>query len=129
LLLSDPQIVEAVTMDYVAEVPYIETREQYQRRILGQYDWDAEIAYKVMMAESRGNPKAFNPEWHKGCQGSLGAMQMSCIHHRENPTALFDFEFNVQKAYELYSSTYGDGSKVEWYPWGACHDGKVYCGF
>jgi len=116
-LFLQPRTVEALTFD---NVPYIETREQYQRRILEQYDWNADIAYKVMMAESGGNTKAFNPEWHSKCQGSYGAMQLSCLHYIENPSALFDFEFNVQKAYELYK-------RNGFSPWSVCTNGKVDC--
>ena len=122
-LLSQPQVVEALEIEYV---PYIETTEQYHKRLLGEYDWDVEIAYQVMMAESRGNSDAYNPEWHKGCQGSIGLMQVSCI-HAENPDVLFDAETNIAYAYKVYSSKYRDGSMAGWYPWGACHDGKVDC--
>lgn len=82
-------------------------------------------------AESDGlNPRAYNPEWHynartgeKICQGSYGLMQIACIHHRENPEALYDPEFNLQVAKRVYqdaASRRGNG----WLPWGAYTDGN-----
>lgn len=88
------------------------------------YDWDDDIAIAVAKAESSLNPKAYNPEWHRNyltgkniCQGSFGVFQTACIHHIENPNALYDEDFNIKKAYEIYS-------KEGWRPWSAYNNGN-----
>lgn len=49
--------------------------------ILKQYDWDAETMYRVLLAESSGNPNAINHnDKHRTCRGSYGLMQLSCEH-------------------------------------------------
>lgn len=88
--------------------------------IIRSYDWNDEVALAVAKAESEMNPNAFNPEWHRGCQGSRGVFQMACIHHRDNPDALFDAKFNIQKAYELWQ-------KEGFRPWSVCSNGLVNC--
>lgn len=65
---------------------------------------------------------AYNPEWHydkhgnKICQGSYGVMQIACVHYRENPSKLYDPEFNLQMARKIYNER-------GWRPWGAYTDG------
>lgn len=80
------------------------------RTLIEQYDWDIDVAYAVMMAESAGNANAFNPERHRGCNGSYSLFQVACIH--DDVEKLKDPEYNVQRAYELYS-------KSGWKIWGA----------
>lgn len=81
------------------------------------YDWDDNVAIAIATAESSLNPKAYNDEWHNGCQGSFGVFQTACIHNIENPNALYDEDFNIKKAYEIYS-------KEGWRPWGAYNNGS-----
>lgn len=90
------------------------------QELINKYDWDIDIAYAVAQAESELLPTAYNPEWHNGCQGSYGIMQIACI-HEEEPNKLFDAEYNIRRAFELYE-------EQGWKPWGVCHDGKVQCG-
>lgn len=73
-----------------------------------KYNWHQETAYKVMMAESGGNPLAYNPEWHKGCQGSYGLFQISCLHGEKEE--LLNPIKNTEIAYKLWVS---EG----WRPW------------
>jgi hypothetical protein len=42
-------------------------------------------------------------------------MQIACVHHKENPEALFDVEFNLQIAQQIYNER-------GWQPWGAYTD-------
>lgn len=79
------------------------------------YDWDDDIAIAVAKAESSLNPKAFNPEWHNGCQGSYSIFQIACIH--DDPKLLKDEDYNIKKAYEIYS-------KEGWRPWSAYNNGN-----
>lgn len=79
-------------------------------------------AIAVASAESELNPRAYNPEWHyrngkKVCQGSYGIMQIACVHHMSNPSALYDVEFNLEVARRVYNER-------EWQPWGAYTDGR-----
>lgn len=86
-----------------------------------KYDWNTDIAKEIILHESTNGKRNYNPEWHEGCQGSYGPMQVACIHHRENPEALLDIAFNVKTAYSIYEDR-------GWNAWGVCHDGKVDCG-
>ena len=88
--------------------------------IISEYDWNSEVAKAVMMAESHGNPKAYNPEWHRGCQGSFGLFQVACV-HEENPEKLFNESYNIQRAYELHQ-------EHGWRIWGA-YSNKSYLTF
>lgn len=81
--------------------------EQY-RPILARYDWDITIAMAVMKAESGCRRDAFNPEAHRGCNGSIGLFQVACLHNG----ASFDPESNIATAHRIYSSS-------GWQPWGA----------
>ena len=72
-------------------------------------------AVAIARAESELNPKAFNPEWHRGCSGSIGVFQIACVHKRSNPESLKDVEINIKKAREIYL-------REGWKPWGAYTD-------
>lgn len=89
------------------------------RDYLKLYNWDIDLAYKVMYAESHIRSDAYNPERHRGCNGSVGLFQIACIH--DDVEKLKDPEYNIKKAYEIYE-------KSGWYPWGVCHNGTVECG-
>lgn len=98
------------------------------REIVKMFPEHSDLAYAVAMGESRLNPLAYNPEWHydrhgnKICQGSYGLMQIACVHHVENPRALFDVQFNLEVARAVYDDAQqrrGNG----WLPWGAYTDG------
>lgn len=84
---------------------------------------DPVVAVAVAQAESKLNPRAYNPEWHydrqgnKVCQGSYGIMQVACVHYMQNPEALFDVEFNLAMARKIYNES-------RWQPWGAHSDGR-----
>ena len=80
-------------------------------------------AVAVAIAESELNPDAFNPEAHRGCVGSIGIMQVACVHHKSNPAALHDIQTNLKKARAIYDDSLartGNG----WLPWGAYTDGR-----
>ena len=103
------------------ELPEPETKlevclqeEKDVNELIESYDWDVDVAKAVMMAESGGDPEAYNPEWHRDCQGSYGAFQIACV-HEENPEKLYDLEYNVERAYEIWE-------EKGWGPWGAFTD-------
>lgn len=77
-------------------------------------NWDTNVAYAVCMAESGGNPNAFNgSDHHNGCTGSIGLMQIACIHSG----ASYDPATNIATANRLWSSS-------GWSIWGAYSSGK-----
>lgn len=77
-------------------------------------NWDRNVAYAVCMAESGGNPNAFNGnDHHNGCTGSIGLMQIACIH----AGASYDPATNIATANRLYVSS-------GWKIWGAFTSGK-----
>lgn len=83
--------------------------------LISQYDWNVEIAYAVMMAESNGVASAVNwNDSHNGCVGSYGLFQIACLHVTDT-SLLFDPAYNVQRAYELWSQS-------GWRIWGAFTD-------
>jgi len=89
---------------------------------------DPHTAVAVASGESGLNPNAYNPEWHydrngdKLCQGSYGVMQIACIHHIEDPKALYDPVFNLKIAARVYADA--KSRKINgWSPWGAYTDG------
>lgn len=73
------------------------------------------MARAIAMAESHGSSTDVNPEWHKGCQGSIGLFQMACIH--ADSEKLKDPAFNTKVAYELWK-------EQGWSPWGAYQNGS-----
>jgi hypothetical protein len=77
-------------------------------------------AVAVMMSEGGLDAKAYNPEAHGNvCYGSYGVFQISCEHHLKDPKALFDFDFNLKKAREVY-----DKSGKSWHQWGGYTSGS-----
>jgi len=78
------------------------------------YDWDTTTALAVCLAESGGNPNAFNGnDVHNGCVGSIGLFQIACLHEG----ASFDPATNVETAYRLYN-------RSGWTIWGAYTSGS-----
>ena len=100
-------VVLAYKMDYMGEIM--------------KYDWNINIAYAVIIAESGGNENAVNTkDFHKraNCYGSFGLFQIGCLHRLENWQ---DPSSNIAKAYEIYKSsgwkawtTYSDGSYLKY---------------
>ena len=74
----------------------------------------------IAKAESHLVPTAYNPEWHRGCQGSYGLFQVACVNYNGDPTDLYDIDLNIQIAKKVYEE---QGLKA----WGVCSDGKVNC--
>ena len=79
------------------------------RTEVNRYPWPADIAYAVAFAESGLNTSAINlKDRHKGCNGSYGAFQLSCLHGTTEE--LLDGKKNVEIAYNLWQ-------KEGWSPW------------
>jgi len=67
-------------------------------------NWDHAVAIAVMMAESQGNSKAYNPEWHRTCQGSYGLFQVACMHFEKGDDKL-SAKTNIDTAYKVYKQS------------------------
>lgn len=100
------------------------TTESIEQKIRNTFPLTPNTAVAVAKAESGIHllATAYNPEWHYDrygnpvCKGSYGVMQIACVHHLESPEALFDVEFNLQKAKEIYT-------EQGWQPWGGYTSG------
>ena len=87
--------------------------------LIVQYDWDHEVAFAIMMAESGGKPRVkYMLDEHYNCRGSYGLFQIACFWPRDLDNRsiedLYDPEYNVSLAYRIYKIA-GDS----WTPWGA----------
>ena len=92
--------------------------------MIASYDWDYDKALAIAKAESNLNPDAYNPEAHRGCNGSYSIMQVACIHYEVREIygeERFDPKVNIKIAYEIYS-------EQGWKPWGAFTN-KSYLAF
>ncbi len=95
--------------------------------LLQQYNWDSNIAYAVMMAESGGNPDNINKEdYHRRakCWGSYGLFQMGCVHFGSYGLTSSNWNdpvVNVKAAYLLWKER-------GWTEWGA-YKNKSYLKF
>lgn len=93
------------------------TPERIKEEIRNTFPEDPETAVAIAMAESKLKPHAYNPEVHQNCNGSIGIMQIACVHHRVDPERLKDVAFNIKKAREIYLAQ-------GWGPWGAYTNGS-----
>lgn len=78
------------------------------------FPWNTATVLEIAHLESRCNPKAYNPESHKTCNGSIGIMQDACMHFNkgENP---YDPYTNIKVAYRVYLKA-GESFR----PWSTC---------
>lgn len=107
------------TMEIVEEVK--PTVEEYIRQTAQENNINENVWLAIAQAESNTKETAYNPEWHRGCQGSYGVFQIACLHYPEDPNKLFDPYFNIDMAVEVYHK---QGLRA----WGVCTNGKVNCG-
>jgi hypothetical protein len=81
--------------------------------LIRRYDWDWKTAYAIAKCESSFKPTAYNPERHRGCNGSYGIFQVACLHWKEGEDR-FDPALNVGRAYEVYK-------RQGWRAWRNCY--------
>lgn len=97
-------------------------RQIIEEYIVGQFKAegiDASFVLDIVREESRFNTKAYNPEWHKGCQGSYGLFQVACVNYSGNSADLYDYKLNTKLAIQIQK-------KQGWKAWGVCRT-KVKC--
>lgn len=82
--------------------------------MIAQYDWDKDLAYKIMMCESGGNPLALNDN-PKTKDYSVGLFQVNLYGDNAKSRPSEDWlkvpENNVAYAYQLYKD---GGFKAHW---------------
>lgn len=86
----------------------------YGCEIASEYDWDYRIAHAICMAESGGNPKAYNSANSNG-SNDAGLFQINSIHVKSGLIGneeRFDPKKNIEAAYAIYK---GSG----WKAWSA----------
>lgn len=86
--------------------------------LVNGYDWDTRIAYAVCMAESRGDPAAYNGANTNGTNDA-GLMQINSIHVQSGligDQERFDPAANLRAAYAIYQ---GGG----WGAWSSFNSG------
>lgn len=82
------------------------------------YDWDTEIMLKIAFCESSYNPRAVNSEIQAKEKGitkfsSCGLFQINSVECTKDYNILFDFKYNILRAYKLYLQN-------GYYPWYNC---------
>lgn len=111
LATTTPEIVVQI------EVVIDWTPERIEEEIRNTFPEAPNTAVAIAKAESGLNPKAYNPEAHRGCNGSIGIMQIACVHNRHDLDELHDIQYNLKVARRIYEA---EG----WKPWGAYTDGR-----
>lgn len=106
---------EPKEIEVMIEVRVNWTRERIEKEIRDTFPETPNTAVAVMMAESNFNPNAYNPEWHRGCQGSFGLFQIACVHINPGED-MRDVKQNIQKARQIYL-------REGWKPWGGYTSG------
>lgn len=121
---KEPVEVVQEPVEVIVEVEIEWTPERIEREIRATFPESPDLAVAIAKAESGLRAKAYNPEAHKNrhgdviCNGSIGIMQIGCVHNRKDKEALYDIKFNLEIARKIY-----DDSKARtgngWLPWGA----------
>lgn len=89
--------------------------------LISQYDWDKDLAYKIMSCESGGNPTVINDSPKTG-DYSIGLFQINLYGDNAQDRPSEDWlkipQNNIAYAYELYQKS---GFKTHWTN---CYNGK-----
>jgi soluble lytic murein transglycosylase-like protein len=107
-LIAAAAMVAALSQPATAPAS-LQEPQAYEDLLCGYADWDCAKAYRVMLCESSGNPRAY-------AAGNYGLMQVNGIHaHRVggNPAAFYDPATNIEIAHQLWQER-------GWQPWGYC---------
>lgn len=105
---------ENVATPVLLEVRY--DKAGIERLIRETFPEAPEVAVAIAKAESGLVANAYNPEAHRGCNGSVGVFQVACVHVKDKES-LKDVETNIKKAREIYLR---EGFR----PWGAYTNGS-----
>lgn len=106
--------------DATPQTPLPQGCEAY-RSLIGQYDWNVQIAYAIMRAENTGcDPAIDNRGLNSDGSVDYGLFQVNSVHAAEvggNLAALYDPATNIRVAYTIYS---GSG----WRAWSTYNNGR-----
>jgi hypothetical protein len=114
-LLATPALAESPTEVVVEPEPI----EEYIVRRFKEENISTDFVLDIVEAESQFNERAYNPEWHKTCQGSWGLFQIGCVNYAGDSSDLFDPYLNTEIAIKVYK-------QQGWRAWGVCRS-KVKC--
>ena len=131
---TDPLPVEAPTAEQrtaevtppvvVAPKPVVKHPKgcENYKDLVSQYEWNTEVALKVMHAESGCNPSAIGDTRVIGgiYAPSCGLFQIRTLQGRPNCDQLQNPNTNIEWAIKLYRAS-------GWQPWSVCKNGKVNC--
>ena len=92
------------------------TAERIEQEIRATFPEDPITAVAIAKAESGLNANAYNPESHINCVGSIGVMQIACVHD-DDPKRLYEVQYNLMRAREIYDNS-------GWLPWGGFTSGS-----
>ena len=100
---------------YASLVPGADTYNLYD--LINRYDWNPEIAYRIMVCESKGNPEAHNFS-HKTKDDSWGLFQINLYGRLADNRPIAEWliipENNIAYAYEIYQ-------EQGWGAWNRCY--------
>jgi len=104
MAISSPNIIESQVLGSLVDSYY---------SLITQYDWNHNLAYKIMLCESSGNPKAVGDRNTR--YWSYGLMQVRNLPSRNyNVEDLFVPEINIKYAYDIYK-------QQGWNAWRNCY--------
>ncbi len=89
------------------------------RQYISTKSWDNYIAYKVMMAESCGRVKAYNPH-NKNGSTDKGIFQINSVHKKTN---LYNWQHNIDVAFNIYKSR-NNWDSNGWKAWSSYNNGR-----
>jgi hypothetical protein len=91
-----------VRIEVIKEV-IVWTPETIEAEIRRVFVETPNTAVAVAKSESGSKllPTAYNPEAHRGCNGSYGVFQVACVHNVNNQL-MFDPALNIKRAHELW---------------------------
>ena len=122
LSVNDPSYTENRT--YASLIPKDNSLELEIIAEIKKYDWNDNIAIAIAECESTYNYKAYNPETESKRRGltkysSCGIFQINSSECYKENSPLYNWQYNISKAYEKYL-------KQGWGAWKLCWVKIIY---
>ena len=106
LQLLEPAGAVAPSTEY--SEPELTAEKSIEELIVETFPEKPELFLAIAKAESNLNPRAYNPEAHRGCNGSYSLLQVACVHYEKRGIYgedRFDVKINLQVAREVYDES------------------------